>query len=90
MKPAGALGVDAQRGVGIVTPAKPNRVDAAYIDGIREGRAMLRKYGPEIAAEEIDNLNRTIKGFSATSAVGQMLRGERDFWKNQIKKGKQP
>lgn len=57
-----------------------------YIEGIKEGRAMCDKYGSGRAAEELDNLNRTIKGFSASSPVGQMLRGERDFWRNQLKR----
>jgi hypothetical protein len=60
-----------------------SEVDAMYLEGIREGRERLRKYGCD-AAEELASLNRTIKGFSASSPVGQMLRGERDFWKHQI------
>ncbi len=39
------------------------------------------------AASHLDNLNRTIKGFAASSPVGQLLRGERDFWRGQIRKG---
>ena len=62
-------------------------VTAEYLMGIREGRESLRRNGPEIAAQELDNLNRTIRMFGSDSAVGQMLRGERDFWRNQIKKG---
>ena len=63
-----------------------NQVSAMYIEGIKEGRSMLEKYGAAIAHEELDNLNRTIKGFAASSPVGQMLRGERDFWRNQLKR----
>lgn len=62
-------------------------VTAEYIEGIKEGRASLRKHGPTIARDELDNLNRTCRLFSAQSPVGQMLRGERDFWRNQIAKG---
>lgn len=57
-------------------------VTAEYLMGIKEGREQLDKISPQ---EAIDNLNRTIKGFSASSPVGQMLRGERDFWRNQLK-----
>jgi hypothetical protein len=61
-------------------------VSAEYLMGIKEGRSMLNKHGASIAQEELDNLNRTIKGFTASSPVGQMLRGERDFWVNQLKR----
>lgn len=60
-------------------------VSTEYIMGISEGRAMLRKHGADIATDELDNLTRTCRGFDAGSPVGQMLRGERDFWRNQIK-----
>ena len=61
-------------------------VTEMYLEGIKEGRAMLTKYPDISAAEELDNLNRTIEGFAASSPVGQMLRGERDFWRNQLKR----
>lgn len=61
-------------------------VSAHYIDGIKEGRAAFKQHGMSIAHQEIDNLNRTIKGFDASSPVGQLLRGERDFWANQIQR----
>jgi len=56
--------------------------------GIQEGRAILDRHGTAgISIEDrIDNLNRTIKGFAANTPVGQMLRGERDFWRNQAKR----
>jgi len=60
-------------------------VTAEYLDGIREGRAWLREHGAEDAPALLDNLNRTCRMFAAQSPVGQMLRGERDFWRNQIK-----
>ena len=59
-------------------------VQQPYIWGIQEARAFADKYGTDDAAAHIDNLNRTIKGFAANTAVGQMLRGERDFWRNQL------
>jgi len=61
------------------------RVTAEYLDGIKEGRAWLRQHGSDDAPAILDNLNRTIKGFDTQSPVGQMLRGERDFWRNQLK-----
>ena len=63
-----------------------NAVTAEYLMGIKDARAQYKMHGLSIAHDELDNLNRTIKGFSASSPVGQMLRGERDFWKNQINK----
>jgi hypothetical protein len=60
-------------------------VSAEYIMGIQEGREIADKYGVVDAADRLDNLNRTIKGFAANTPVGQMLRGERDFWRNQVK-----
>jgi hypothetical protein len=57
-----------------------------YLEGIKEGRAMFKKHGMSVAHDELANIARTLKGFPASSPVGQMLRGERDFWKNQIAK----
>ena len=66
------------------------QVSAYYIEGIKEGRACLEKHGVEnfTAAERLENLKSTIKGFPASTPVGQMLRGERDFWIGQIKSAK--
>ena len=61
-------------------------VTAHYLDGIREGRAWLREHGMADARAHLDNLTRTARTFDAQSPVGQMLRGERDFWRNQIKR----
>jgi hypothetical protein len=60
-------------------------VTSEYLMGIREGREALRLHGMEVAVEELDNLKRTCRTFCASSPVGQMLRGERDFWANQIR-----
>lgn len=66
-----------------------NSVTQEYLDGIREGRATLnRDKSGEHAQVYLENLNATIKGFPASNPVGQFLRGERDFWRNQIKLGK--
>ena len=64
------------------------QVTQDYLNGIREGRAWLRKYGAVDAQAHLGNLTATARAFDAQSPVGQMLRGERDFWRNQIKKGK--
>lgn len=65
-----------------------NTVTAEYIDGIKEGRSILEKYGTDVISiqDRIDNLKSTLKGFSRSTPVGQMLLGELDFWKNQLKK----
>lgn len=61
-------------------------VSEMYIEGIKEGRASLERHGIDSAKEILANLNSTIKGFAASSPVGQILRGERDFWINQLKR----
>lgn len=73
-------------------------VTQEYLDGIRDARATLRKIQsgqdscysaaelPEFMRDELAGIERTIKGFAASTPVGQMLRGERDFWRNQIKR----
>lgn len=61
-------------------------VSMFYIEGIKEGRAAFERQGIAAAQDELANLNSTIKGFAASSPVGQMLRGERDFWLNQVKR----
>lgn len=61
-------------------------VTAEYLDGIREGRATFREHGISVAADCLDTLNRLCRMFDAASPVGQSYRGERDFWRNQIRK----
>lgn len=60
-------------------------VSQHYIDGIKDARAVYRVEGMQNAREHLENLKSTIKGFAASSPVGQHLRGERDFWANQLK-----
>ena len=60
-------------------------VTAEYLDGIREGRAWLNAHGADDARALLDNLERTARMFDAASPVGQMLRGERDFWRLEVK-----
>lgn len=72
---------------------------AEYIAGITDARATLRRIQsgqdatyrpdelPEFMREELAGIERTIRsGFGPSSPVGQMLRGERDFWRNQLRK----
>ncbi len=65
---------------------KEKSVTAEYIEGIKEGRAWLNRSGMDDVQAHLDNLTRTARTFDAQSPVGQILRGERDFWRNQIKK----
>lgn len=60
-------------------------VSQEYLDGIREGRETLKREGALYAADHLANLNATCRRFDAQLPVGQMLRGERDFWRNQMK-----
>lgn len=64
-------------------------VTAEYCDGILEGRRLFKEYGIEIAAECVEQLDRLCRQFSADNPVGQLFRGERDFWRNQISKAAQ-
>lgn len=64
------------------------QVTQEYLDGILEGRAYLRRWEPTLAdmRDVLANVVQTAKGFEASSPCGQMLRGERDFWRGQIKR----
>ena len=71
----------------------PATVTESYLEGLPDGRALLRAWQAEGASElaglaraSLDTLNRTCPRFEAQSPVGQYLRGERDFWRNQVKK----
>jgi len=60
-------------------------ITAEYLDGIREGRSMLRQFPDTDPAAALANVEATIRsGFPASSPVGQLLRGERDFWRGQL------
>lgn len=74
-------------------------VTAEYLAGITDARQSFRKVQSdqdatyrasevgEFVREELAGIERTIKGFPASTPVGQMLRGERDFYRAQIKRG---
>lgn len=66
-------------------------VSESYLSGIREGRDYLKRFRPtaEEAREVLANVRGTLKGFK-NGPVADMLRGERDFWDNQLKKGLLP
>lgn len=66
-------------------PETLQTISAEYIDGISEGRAVFNKEGMQYAKEHLDNLTATARTFAANSPVGQLLRGERDFWKHKVK-----
>ena len=63
-------------------------VTSEYLDGIREGRLWFKQYGMDMAQAHLDTLTRTARAFDASSPVGQLLRGERDFWRNKLKGAK--
>ena len=64
-------------------------VSQHYINGISDAREEYEAYGMEDAADRLANIESTLKRFAgADSEMGQYLRGERDFWRNQIKKAK--
>jgi hypothetical protein len=67
---------------------KPRTVTAEYVDGIREGRSYLRRFNPGRAEmrELLANIESTLRGFRG-GPVAEMLRGERDFWRNQMRTG---
>jgi hypothetical protein len=69
-------------------------VSQAYLDGISEGRDFQRfciaagdTLDRAFITDHIAAIERTMaQGFSGT--MRDFMRGERDFWRNQIKKGK--
>jgi len=58
-------------------------VTQEYLDGIREGRQTLKEHGPSVITDALDTAERLCAMFDAGSPVGQMARGERDFWRRQ-------
>lgn len=67
-----------------MTTKNKKQVSEYYLEGIKEGRAWLRKHGLEDAQSHLDNILATSKQFDAKSPIGQILMGERDFWRNLI------
>lgn len=62
-------------------------ISESYLAGIRDGREYKRRFNPSLFAmrEVLHNIKQTLEGFKS-GPVAEHLRGERDFWKNQIKK----
>jgi len=69
-----------------LTPPQ-KQISSAYIDGIKEGRNLLRA-NPDMTRTEMEmrliTLNVLCKNHSY--AMKDFFKGERDFWKNQLKK----
>lgn len=64
-------------------------VSQHYINGITDAREEYEAYGMADARDRLANIESTLKRFNgADNEVGQYLRGERDFWRNKIKKAK--
>jgi hypothetical protein len=70
-------------------------VSQQYLDGILEGRALLRAWQAEgltdvteLARASLTNVDRLCRQYDAQSPVGQLMRGERDFWRNKLKGAK--
>lgn len=64
-------------------------ITQAYIMGIKEGRSMLQS-NPDFTLDDMrqcaENCKRLARDFSGE--LKDVFRGERDFWKHQIKKAK--
>lgn len=56
-----------------------------YIEGITDARRDFGEHGIAIASDRLESLARLCKQFDASNPVGQMFRGERDFWRNKVK-----
>lgn len=67
-------------------------VTLEYLEGIKDGRAMLRCQ-PDMTAQDIEGLLEnctTLLKMGFAQPMRDMYRGERDFWKQQLKIGRQP
>ena len=62
-------------------------VSQEYLLGIRDGREYKKRFDPGLSEMRslVSNIEETMRTFSA-GPVKEYLKGERDFWKNQIKK----
>lgn len=59
-------------------------VTSAYLDGIKEGRNMYNQHSYLDPAHELESFNILVKSHSG--AIKDFYKGQRDFWKNQLKK----
>lgn len=66
-------------------------VSQSYLDGILEGRDFKRHcveagdtIDREFTSSHLDAIERTMRGFSGP--MRGFMRGERDYWRNQLKK----
>lgn len=61
-------------------------MNESYLDGITEGHSFLKE-NPDLTIDELKNCeaNAKINMQRHSGAMRDCFRGERDFWKNQIK-----
>lgn len=73
------------------TPTKSKalnqQITGAYLNGIKEGRSFL-KANPDISRADMEEIawNCNTNANRHSGAMADCFRGERDFWRNQIKK----
>lgn len=70
---------------GKTSPARPH--PDSYVLGIAEGRQIFKRFNPSLEEMKahLESCSR-MTGPSEPEASRNLNRGERDFWKNQIKK----
>lgn len=63
-----------------------SQVTQEYLDGIREGREYFNRFKPDLFDMHsiMANIELTLRR-RFSREVSDVLKGERDFWKNQIK-----
>jgi len=68
-----------------------SQVTDEYLMGIRDGREYLKKFQPDLFDMHmlLANIDMTLRQRLGRE-VSDHLRGERDFWKHQIKKSSNP
>lgn len=63
------------------------QVTDSYILGIKEGRNTLKNHpelSPDDIRREIDSCTRLMRSYS--QPMKDVFKGQRDFWRNQLKK----
>lgn len=59
------------------------QITQEYLDGIREGRSLLRQMQAE-GSVRVEDLQRLYENARDLAPQGDVYRGERDFWKGQL------
>ncbi len=66
-------------------------VSKEYLEGIKEGRAAVKLLDPasiaDFAQSEI-NFCKNVAFWSGSAIHADFIKGQRDFWENQLKKSK--